>query len=518
MCAYEGGSRVRLLIDVVGGDFSAFHGPYGNGTVQRMRGLEHFSAAAASRTAVDGSARWHDLHEAALGRAFEMSVAPSATVAECQAAALGEARRRGVAEPERTYEPVFPWDDGVPRTWLADPATDEQLDPRLTLDSYGLADGDLIVLCVERPAESMYRLDRSPNPAALLERMQLSMHGTAPDSGGMLWGVLLYTSVDTGLATYVRTHFEDLDALSGPTTRLFVMERRTPWADARRYWRRHLEPELYQVLAPMQWLRWQPYDPQGAYRIASLLKVDPALLPCLVLFNGRADLPWGKQKVVFPVEEATPRYFRTLFGRIAEALGGQPGTGGAQLEYDDLRAGARGDGPAVLRDLLLRSARDRDEEAFARVAEAQHAISAALRPTPAPHTGYQLNNCKVILTSGTSGAVMTENFNFHGQNTTFVNRPKDTVIQDFQNQHGTALCADDLRQLLGLTLSSTELSDTERDEAAQAVHDLATLSGEPDVGAFRLRAERLRELLAGAADIAQPALALIATVTAAVTG
>lgn len=211
-----------------------------------------------------------------------------------------------MAEPERTYEPVFPWDDGVPRTWLADPATDEQLDPRLTLDSYGLADGDLIVLCVERPAESMYRLDRSPNPAALLERMQLSMHGTAPDSGGMLWGVLLYTSVDTGLATYVRTHFEDLDALSGPTTRLFVMERRTPWADARRYWRRHLEPELYQVLAPMQWLRWQPYDPQGAYRIASLLKVDPALLPCLVLFNGRADLPWGKQKVVFPVEEATP--------------------------------------------------------------------------------------------------------------------------------------------------------------------------------------------------------------------
>ncbi|MFE7748256.1 hypothetical protein [Streptomyces sp. NPDC057428] len=504
---------MRLLIDVVEGDFSAFHGPYGNKAARRMNALAPF--AAAPRTAVDGSTRWHDLHEAVLGRAFEMSVEPSATVAKCLAAALGEARRRGVAEPERAYEPVFPWDDGVLRTWLADPATDERLDPRLTLDAYGLADGDLIVLCVERPAESMYRLARSPNPAALLEHMQLAMQGAAPDSGGMLWGVLLYTSVDTGLATYVRTHYEDLDALSGPTTRVFVMERRTPWADARRYWRRHLEPELYQVLAPMQWLRWQPYDPQGAYRIASLLKVDPALLPCLVLFNGRADLPWGKQKVVFPVEEATPHYFRTLFGRIAEALDGQPGTGDGRLEYQDARAGTRADGPTVLRDLLLRSARDRDEEAFARVAEAQRAISAALKPTPPPHTGYQLNNCKVILTSG---ATMTENFNFTGQNTTFVNRPKDTVIQDFQNQHGTALCADDLRQLLGLTLSSTELSDTERDEAAQAVHDLATLSGEPDVGAFRLRAERLRELLSGAADIAQPALALIATVTAAVTG
>ncbi|MFI8001918.1 hypothetical protein [Streptomyces sp. NPDC086010] len=510
---------MRLLIDVVEGDFSAFHGPYGNGTVQRMRGLEHFAAAAASRKAVDRSARWRDLHQAAFGRAFELPVAPSATVAECLAAALGEARRRGVAGPEG--EPDGPWADRVLRTWLADPATDERLDPGLTLGAYGLADGDLIVLCIEHPSPGAYTLDSSPNPAALLDRMQLEMSGAVPDHGGMLWGVLLYTSVDTELATYVRTHFEDLDALSGPSTRVFVMERRTPWADARRYWRGHLEPELYQVLAPMRWLRRQPYDPQGAYRIASLLKVDPALLPCLVLFNGRADLPWGKQKVVFPVEEATPRYFRTLFGRIAEALGGRPGAGYARPEYDDPPAGAGADGETVLRDLLLRSARDRDEEAFARVAEAQDAISAALRPTPAPHTGYQLNNCKVILTSGTSGtsgAVMTENFHFNGQNTTFINRPKDTVVQDFQNQHGTTLCADDLRQLLGLTLSSTELSDTERDEAAQAVHDLATLSGEPDVGAFRLRAERLRELLAGAADIAQPALALLATVTAAVTG
>lgn len=508
---------MRLLVDVVEGDFSAFHGPYGNEAARRVRRPESF--AAASGTAVDGSARWRDLHAAVLGRAFEMSAAPSVTVAQCLADALGEARRRGVAEPERVYEPAFPWDDGVLRTWLADPATDERLDPRATLGAYGLGDGDLIVLCIERPAEGMYRLARSPNPAALLERMQFAMQGGAPDSGGVLWGVLLYTSADTELATYVRTHFEDLDALSGPSTRVFVMERRTRWADARAYWRSRLEPELYQVLAPMQWLRWQPYDPQGAYRIASLLKVDPALLPCLVLFNGRADLPWGKQKVVFPVEESTPRYFRTLFGRIAEALGGQPGTrDDRRLEYDDLRAAAVGDGPTVLRDLLLRSARDRDEEAFARVAEAQHAISAALRRTPAPHTGYQLNNCKVILTSGTSGAVMTENFHFNGQNTTFINRPKDTVVQDFQNQHGTTPCADDLRQLLGLTLSSAELSDTERDEAAQAVHDLATLSGEPDAGAFRLRAERLRELLAGAADIAQPALALIATVTAAVTG
>ncbi|MEV2244737.1 hypothetical protein [Streptomyces sp. NPDC049970] len=509
---------MRLLIDVVEGDHSDFHGPYGARTARRMRGSELFGTAPrAPRAAGDPADRWRELHCTALGRAFEMSVDPSATVAECLAAVLDEARRRGAAgpEPEPDHEPVLPWAGHELRTWLADPATDERLDERLTPESYGLADGDLIVLCIEHPPESMYRLGRASNPAALLERMQLAMNATAPDDGGRLWGVLLYTSVDIELATYVRTNFEDLDALSGPSTRVFVVERRAPWAEARRYWRERLEPELYQVMTSLQWLRWQPYDPQGAYRIASLLKVDPALLPCLVLFNGRADLPWGKQKVVFPVEEATPRYFRTLFGRIAETFGGPPGTGRGPLEYDDVRAGARADGPTVLRDLLLRNARDRDEEAFARVADAQRAISAALEPTPAPYNGYELNNCKVILTSG---AAMTENFNFNGQNTTFVNRPRDTVVQDFQNQHGTTLCADDLRQLLGLTLSSTDLSDTERDEAAQAVHDLATLSGEPDVGAFRLRAERLRELLSGAADIAQPALALITSVVAAVTG
>lgn len=504
---------MRLLIDVVEGDHSDFYGPYGHRTACRMRGLEPF--ARPPRAADDRSRRWRDLHDAALGRAFEVSVAPSATVADCLAAALDEGRRTGAAEPVGEVDPDHPWADRVPRVRLADPATDETLDERLTLDSYGLADGDLVVLCIEHPPRAAYRLTRSPNPAALLERMQLAMNGAAPGSGARLWGVLLYTSVDTELATYVRTHFEDLDALSGPSTRVFVVERRAPWAEARRYWREHLEPELYRVLASLQWLRWQPYDPQGAYRIASLLKVDPALLPCLVLFNGRPGLPWGKQKVVFPVEEATPRYFRTLFGRMAEVLGGQPGTEPGRLEYEDLRTEARADGPAVLRDLLLRSARDRDEEAFRRVADAQRAISAALEPNPAPHTGYQLNHCKVILTSG---AAMTENFNFNGQNTTFVNRPQDTVIQDFQNQHGTTLCADDLRQLLGLTLSSTDLSDTERDEAAQAVHDLATLSGEPDAGAFRLRVERLRELLSGAADIAQPALALLTSVVAAVTG
>ncbi|MFF2138184.1 hypothetical protein [Streptomyces sp. NPDC058193] len=510
MRASTRGGRMRLLIDVVEGDHAAFYGSYGSRTAWRMTSLGSFRSA--PDTAEGSQARWRDLHDHAFGRAFEISVSSSSSVAECSALALREARQRGAAQPAEASDHR----DRVLRTWLTDSATGEVLDTGLTLAASGLTDGDLVVLCIQHPPRGYYEMAPAPNPAALLERMQLAMNGTAPDEGGRLWGVLLYTTADVELATYVRTHFEDLNALSGPSTRVFVIERQARWPDARKYWREHLEPELYRVLASLRWLRWQPYDPQGAYRIAELLGVDPALLPCLVLFNGRPGLPWGKQKAVFPVEDVTPRYFRTLFGRLAQALDGRPGSGAGPSGIDDEeRRPEAGDGPTLLRDLLLRSARDRDEEAFDRVAAAQRAITAALEPGPAPHTGYQLNHCKVILTSG---AAMTENFTFNGQNTTFINRPVNTVVQDFQNQHGTAAHSDDLRRLLELTLSSTDLSDTDRDEAAQAVHDLATLSEEPDAGPFRLRAERLRELLSGAADIAQSALALITTVVTAVTG
>ncbi|MFE2295158.1 hypothetical protein [Streptomyces sp. NPDC059452] len=96
----------------------------------------------------------------------------------------------------------------------------------------------------------------------------------------------------------------------------------------------------------------------------------------------------------------------------------------------------------------------------------------------------------------------------------------DTVVQDFQNEYAGARCHEELHRLLRLTLSSTDPADADRQEAARAVHDLARLAGtpEPDRSAFRLRAERLREVLAGAADIAQPALAIIASVVAAVSG
>lgn len=521
---------MRLLIDVREGDWATFYGSYGSALAWDLSRLDSFRQASGpsfSPADEDGSARWRELREAALGDAFEISVPASMTVAECLAHALREARRAGVAQPEEEAAADAadsPWSDRVLRTWLADPVTDERYEDGLPLERTGLADGDLVVLCVERTAQGCYSMAPAPNPAVLLERLQLAMNGSAPDGGPRLWGVLLYTTADVELATYVRTHFEDLNALSGPSTRVFVVERQARWAEARAYWRGRLEPELYQVLSSMRWLRWQPYEPQGAYPIADRLGLDPELLPCLVFFDGRPEQPWGGRRIVFPVEETTPRYFRTLFGRVARALGTlpaqdearRPGRPYGPLELLEGRAETEGESEAVL-GALLNSARGLDDAAFAAVAAAEQSIRAALRPAPAPSTDYHLDNCRVILTSGAS---VTENFYFQGQNTTFINRPVDTVVQDFQNQYGETLGREELRRLLVLTLSSTDLADADRDEAARAVHDLARLADAPapDASAFRLRAERLREMLAGAADIAQPALAIIASVVATVTG
>ncbi|MFE6697427.1 hypothetical protein [Streptomyces sp. NPDC057718] len=521
---------MRLLVHVCEGDLVEFYGAYGSRFAWTQRAMDSFRGAFdpfLSPADGDSSARWRELHDSELGDAFEISVPASMTVAECLALALREARRTGAAQPDE--EPAapaegFPWHDRVLRTWLADPVTDEEYEPGLSLERTGLADGDLIVLCIERTAQGAYCLAPAPNPAVLLERLQLAMNGSAPDGGPRLWGVLLYTTADGELATYVRTHFEDLDALSGPSTRVFVVERQARWAEARAYWRGRLEPELYRVLSSMRWLRWQPYEPQGAYAIADRLGVAPELLPCLVFFDGRPEQPWGGRRIVFPVEQATPQYFRTLFGRVARVLGTLPAQDGARrpgeefgpLDLLDLRADIENDSEAVLGS-LLNSARGLDDAAFATVAAAEHSIRAALRPAPAPSTDYHLDNCRVVLTSG---SFMTENFYFQGQNTTFINRPVHTVVRDFQNQYGEAPGHEELRQLLQLTLSSADLADSDRDEAARTVHDLARLADDPasDASAFRLRAERLREMLAGAADIAQPALAIIASVVAAVTG
>jgi hypothetical protein len=561
---------MKLRVDVIEGDWADFDGPYGcrfSWSLGELIRSGDFDPSG-------GPARWHEVGRVGSKRLFEVPVADDAvsgmTVGDLKNVCLAEARRLGAARPAPPPAgPLEPWDERiVVGVWLADAATDKRLPDDRSVGDLELADGDSLVLCVEHPARGAYSLAAPPNPDELLRWLQLAENSTAPSRGARLWGVLLYTDADVELATYVRTHFDDLNVLSGPATRVFVMERRAHWPTARKYWRRHLEPELFRVMSAMRWLRWTPHDAQGAYEIASLLGLGPEQLPCLVFFHSPQGPLYEGEKIVFPIEEMTTEYFRMLFGGIEKAL--RPvlrgaSSGGAEAErLRRERYGPAADpysdpfdllvptvpydtqecAPAAtaLRNLLA-PGREADATAFAAVREAEQAIKAALRPVPDRAAGLTVSNSHVVVISGTAGAQVSENFYFQGKNTTFINRPTDTVIQDFQNSHAAAPGTEALTRLLRLVLESRDLGDADRAEAAGAIHELARLSADGEGGgevagdgvgggadagdagadeaasasgasaAARTRLERLRELLSASADIATPALAILASIT-----
>ncbi|MFD4874422.1 hypothetical protein ACFWOB_13740 [Streptomyces sp. NPDC058420] len=254
---------------------------------------------------------------------------------------------------------------------------------------------------------------------------------------------MLYTDADTELAAYVRTHFDDdLNALSGPATRVFVVERPTDWRTAKRYWRGHLEPELYRTLSMTRWLNWRPYDRQGAYEIADFMGLDRALLPCLVFFQPTGRSPAEAEKVVFRIEDVSVGSFRSLFGGIAAALRPLRGTSVLSLQeemyaeevvanelFEEWFAEVQRQDPEWWRkkplparpepspqtalSILAATGRAADAEAFARVRAAADAIKGRLSTVQSSHAdqAHRFINCRVVVTSG---AAVSENFIFQG--------------------------------------------------------------------------------------------------------
>jgi hypothetical protein len=362
---------------------------------------------------------------------------------------------------------------------MADPATDREIPADATVREAGLDTGDLVSLCVEWQSELAYMLEPAPDPESLFRSLQIGVSSASPHGLPRLWGILLYTDADTELAAYVRVHFDELNALSGPVLRVFVLERPEDWASARRYWRANLEPSLYRVFATLRWLRWKPYERHRAYDIARALDIDPELLPCLVLLRS----PGGSSRITFPVTTVSAGYLRRLFGEIQRAVG---------------------------------SERRPDTEAFDRVLEAEDRIKRAMPPAPGtpgwgvPGGTYILNGYTSVLTYGKE---MQDNFNFYGA-TTFINRPVDTVVRDFQNTHASVEGRGDLGRLLRLILSSADIGDDAKEEAARLVHEVAgeLEAPERDSRAIRARLEKLRAAVGRVADIAEPALSIISSV------
>ena len=115
---------------------------------------------------------------------------------------------------------------------------------------------------------------------------------------------------------------------------------------------------------------------------------------------------------------------------------------------------------------------------------------------------------------------MNEQFNFYGQ-TTFINQPKDTVIQNFQNNYISGDGSDsdkvniELKQLVELILSSKNISDMAKEEAVKDVHSVAEQVKNPQTNKVTLQEtlSKIQEVLAKAADVAIPAMGIIAAVS-----
>ncbi len=112
-----------------------------------------------------------------------------------------------------------------------------------------------------------------------------------------------------------------------------------------------------------------------------------------------------------------------------------------------------------------------------------------------------------------------EKFIFQGQ-TTFINRPRETVIRDFQNTYlrGDGSRADEindqLKRLIELSLASKDLPDSDKEEAVQAIHTVAEQVRDDKANRLTLKGtlEAIQSMVSKANDVAGPAIKIIGTV------
>lgn len=362
-----------------------------------------------------------------------------------------------------------------------------------TVREAGLRDDDVVLVLTERDADELAELRPVPTTAAMFDAIRSAdaepprTHASARQQAPELWGALLYTDEDAELAAYVRRHFRSLNALIRSELRVFVIERPDS-AAADEFWHSALDSRETLVYGALGWLDSAPYEQSQAYEVARLLGVAEDQLPCLVVF----DDPDREPKLVFPIAEASPRYFRTLFASLQRAAAGEDGVDAA---YDAILASleqVRGNGP-------------RAEYTFSGYTVFVNRPIVSSAPGTADRAGGEMGG---------------DNFQFVGGSTTFINRPRDTVIRDFQTTYveGSAeanrAVLETLEELLRLVLTSSQLSDPDREEAAAALHDVAAdvqEAGRETAGRIRRKLEQVKSIATAAADIARPAGELVST-------
>ncbi len=114
---------------------------------------------------------------------------------------------------------------------------------------------------------------------------------------------------------------------------------------------------------------------------------------------------------------------------------------------------------------------------------------------------------------------MSDQFIFHAQ-TTFIDKPSNTVIQNFQNSYisGDGSERDkvniELVNLVKLILDSRDMPDDTKEESVEALHSIAEQVKDQKANKLTVKGtlEAIKDIVSKTADIASPALAIIATV------
>jgi hypothetical protein len=109
-------------------------------------------------------------------------------------------------------------------------------------------------------------------------------------------------------------------------------------------------------------------------------------------------------------------------------------------------------------------------------------------------------------------------FNFHGQ-TTFIDKPKDTIIKDFQNQYITGdnqqanEINSNLLKLIEVILETKNISNEDKNSSVDALHRIATdvKDGKANKLTAKGTLKSIQEIVTKTSEVVSPAIAIIKT-------
>ena len=96
---------------------------------------------------------------------------------------------------------------------------------------------------------------------------------------------VLYTDEDAHVASYIRTHLDDLDKASGSRCDVGFIENPSK-INACKYWRNTLSQNLYVAWKLLGWADSLPYNKSEIYDVAARLKIPFDRLPCVATISS----------------------------------------------------------------------------------------------------------------------------------------------------------------------------------------------------------------------------------------